>query len=137
MKILFICRHNRFRSQVAESYFRKINKNKNIKSCSAGISTGKPIAETVKKVAKKLGFKVSGISKPIRERLLKEMDLMIIVADNIHPSFLSGEVKKIVVWKVPDTSQSNEKRIEEIIKIIIKKVEKLNKELETKIKKKK
>ena len=41
MKILFICRHNRFRSKIAEAYFNKINKNKNLIAKGAGIFPGK------------------------------------------------------------------------------------------------
>ena len=38
--ILFVCKYNRFRSRVAEAYFKKINKNKNISVKSAGIIKG-------------------------------------------------------------------------------------------------
>jgi len=37
INILFICKHNLFRSQVAENFFNKLNKNKKYKSDSAGI----------------------------------------------------------------------------------------------------
>ncbi len=30
MNIIFVCKYNRFRSRVAEAYFKKINKDKNI-----------------------------------------------------------------------------------------------------------
>jgi len=37
MKILFVCKHNRFRSKVAEAFFNKLKKNKKIKAESAGL----------------------------------------------------------------------------------------------------
>ena len=40
MKILFICKYNRFRSRVAAAYFKKINKNSKIKVESAGKDMG-------------------------------------------------------------------------------------------------
>ena len=47
-KILFICRHNRFRSKIAEGYFNKINKNVKVKS--AGIFIGNPLDKTQTKI---------------------------------------------------------------------------------------
>jgi len=48
MKILFVCKYNRFRSQFAEKYFRRINKN--LKVSSAGIiKVDKPLTLGEKK----------------------------------------------------------------------------------------
>jgi len=127
MNILFVCKHNRFRSQVADAYFRKINKNKSIKSYSAGIFIGTNIAKTTKKVGKKLGIKISGKPKGISEKLLKKIDLIVIVADDIPEQLFEGKVKKIMVWKIRDTSQSDSVGVEEISRQIMKKVEELNK----------
>lgn len=129
MKILFICKYNRFRSQIAEAYFKKINKNKNIKSYSGGIIIGVPIARSVKETARKLGFVINGKPKGIPETLLKELDLLVIVANNVPSSLFRNYVKKIVVWKIPDTSQDNDKAIERISRGIIKKVGELVKSL--------
>ncbi|HTY43619.1 MAG TPA: hypothetical protein VMC80_00030 [Patescibacteria group bacterium] len=129
MKILFICKYNRFRSQIADNYFRKINKNKNIKSSSAGIIIGIPVADSVKAIAKKLGFSVNGKPKGIQEKLLKEIDMLVIVANNVPPSLFKNITKKVVVWKIPDTTQENYKAIEQISREIMKKVDNLNKKL--------
>lgn len=132
MKILFICKYNRFRSQIAENYFRKINKNKNIKSYSAGIIIGNPVADSVKAIAKKFGFSVNGKPKGIQEKLLKEIDLFVIVANNVPASLFKNITKKVVVWKTPDTSQDNYKAIEQISKGIMKRVDVLVKSLKGK-----
>lgn len=129
MKILFICKYNRFRSQIAENYFRKINKNKNIKSYSAGLIIGIPVAESVRTIAKKLGFSVNGKPKGIQEKLLKEIDMLVIVANNVPPSLFKNITKKVVVWKIPDTTQDNYKAIETISRGIMKKVDILVKSL--------
>ena len=129
MKILFICKYNRFRSQIAESYFRKINKNKNIKSYSGGVIIGIPVAESVKAIAKKLGFSVNGKPKGIPETLLKEIDLLVIVANNVPASLFKNTTKKVVVWKTQDTSQDNYKAIEEISRGIMKRVDGLHRKL--------
>lgn len=129
MKILFICKYNRFRSQIAENYFRKINKNKNIKSYSGGIIVGIPVAESVKAIAKKLGFSINEKPKGIPETLLKEIDLLVIVANNVPASLFKNITKKVIVWKTPDTSQDNYKAIEEISRGIMKRVENLHRKL--------
>lgn len=125
--IIFICKYNRFRSQVAEAYFKKINKNKNIRATSAGLFQGIPVAKNVINIGKKYGMKISSKPRGIRETELVGADKIIIVADDIprHLFTTTRFDKKVVVWKIPDTSQSNEKGIEKIIKKIMKKVDKL------------
>lgn len=132
MKILFICKYNRFRSRIAEAYFKKINVNRNIQASSAGIIIGEPVPKTVKQIARKLGFVINEKPKGIREKLLNETDLVIIVANNVPKALFSPRVKKIIVWKIPDTSQSDVKSIEKISKGIMKRVKELNKKLEVK-----
>jgi len=132
MKILFICKYNRFRSQIAETYFRKINRDKTIKSYSAGIIIGTPIAKNVKDIGKKFGLKINGKPKSIREKLLKEIDLLIIVADNVPEQLFETKTRKLIKWNIPDTSQGDLCDIERISKMIMKKVDELDKILENK-----
>jgi len=121
-----VCKHNRFRSQVAEAYFKKINRNKNIKAYSAGIFAGSFIAESTKKVGKKLGMKINGKPKAMSEKLLKSIDLVVIVANDVPESLFEEKAKKIMVWKIPDTSQSDLQGIERISRMIMKRVDELN-----------
>ena len=131
MKILFVCKHNRFRSKVAEAYFKKINKNKKIEVASAGIFSGFPIVENVIKISKKFGINIKGKSRGLDEGEIYKVDLLVIVADDVPASLFKNKVKKIVVWKVPDiTNQSDKKGIEKISRLIIKKVDSLVKKLE-------
>lgn len=132
MKILFICKYNRFRSQIAEAYFKKINKNKNINISSAGIIIGMPIPISVKITAKKLGFSINGKPKGIKEKSLKDIDLMVIVANNVPSLLFKGLVRNIVTWEIPDTTKDNYKEIERISREIIKRVDALVKQLENK-----
>ena len=128
MRILFVCKHNRFRSKVAEAYFKKINKNKNIKVASAGVFKGFPTESVVVKIGKKLGIKLRRKTNGLDEKYVFQMDLVVIVANNVPVSLFKGKVRKIIVWKIPDTNQNNKKMIEIIMKKIFKKVEELNKE---------
>ena len=129
MKIAFVCKYNRFRSQIAETYFDQLNKNKSIKLYSAGVIKGWPIAKTTKKVAKELGINLKGKTKTLNEDLLVSLDLIIVVADNVPGNLFKGRVKKVIVWKIKDANQSNEKEIAKVIKQIKPKVEKLVKQL--------
>ena len=131
-KILFVCKHNRFRSKIASAYFRKINRNKKIIVYDAGIIRGIPVARTVIKICKKFGITLNSNPNPIKEELLKQIDLVVIVANNVPASIFKGRVEKIIVWKIPDSRQSDEKKIGRIVKKIMNKVDKLNRKLEKK-----
>ena len=125
MKILFICKYNRFRSRVAETYLKEINKKIKIKS--AGIIKGKPTPKTVIKIAKTLGIKIKGKPKPIKEKELESTDKIIITANDVPPIIFKRFKEKLIIWKIPDTTENNTKEIKRIIKMIIKKVDNLNK----------
>jgi len=130
MKILFVCKHNRFRSKIAEAYFKKINKNRRIKVASAGVFKGYPTEPVVVKIGKKFGLNIPRTTKGLNEDEIYKTDLLIIVADNVPSLLFKGKVKKIIVWKISDTNQNNTKRIGEITKDIIKRVQILIKQLE-------
>jgi len=133
--ILFVCKYNRFRSRVAEAYFKKINKNKKNKARSGGIMVGAyPLNPKQVKAAAKLGIKISGRPEPVTTEKLIWQDITVIVADNV-PKYLfdfneNNHKKKTIVWKIPDLRHGEtEARIEEIIKMIIKHVDKFIGEL--------
>ncbi|MBU0893976.1 MAG: hypothetical protein KKF48_01670 [Nanoarchaeota archaeon] len=129
--ILFVCKHNVFRSKVAETYFKKINKNKNLKASSAGIIKWYSIRPNTKKVCRKLGIKLKGKSKPIDFKILKKTDYVVIVADNVPKSIFNQKyLKKVIMWKIKDVSSKDNKGIEKTVKQIIKKVDPLVRKLE-------
>ncbi len=131
VKILFICKYNRFRSRVAESYFNKINKNKKIKVKSAGLIRGRPVSKIEASVAKKLGVGINGKPKGLSSKLLMWQDLSIIVANDVLKEVLENEKygKKTIVWKIKDAEDDDVKKLEKIINEIKKRVERLVEEL--------
>ncbi len=135
-KILFVCKYNRFRSRIAEAYFNKINKNKNFKAESAGIFQGRfPLDSQQVRLTKKAGININGKPRGISVDLLKKIDLIIIVADNIPKNLFKIKDKylqEIIVWKIPDEQNGNEKNIIKIINSIKNKVNILIKKLEIK-----
>jgi len=122
-KILFICKHNRFRSVIAEAVFKKFNKKKNIKVSSAGIFQGLPIAKNLIRISKKYNLKLKQKPQAIQEKWFKELDLIVIVASDVPKKLFKNRIKKVIVWKIPDCSCSDNKCIEKTSKKIIKKVE--------------
>lgn len=128
MNILFICKFNRFRSQIAEAYFNKINKNKKIKAKSAGLIKCFSLDKTEIKTAKKLGIDIDKKSDGLSSKLLIWSDVVVIVANDVPVEIFERKEKghrKIIVWKIKDADDDNPKEIEKIINEIKKKVEKL------------
>jgi len=123
MNILFICKHNIFRSKIAEAYFKKINKNKNIKVASAGSVAGAPLDEQELSLLGKFIMKLGRKPKKINKRLLKWQDMTVIVADEVPRRIIDKKYnKKTIVWKIPGKVTS--------VPLIIKRVNALVKQLE-------
>ena len=137
MNILFICKYNRFRSRVAEAYFNKINKNKNIQVKSGGVIVGQyPLDKREVRIARSLGINIHGKPEPITYDKLIWQDRIIIVANNVPASLFNFNKsrfgKSVSVWSIPDIKHGEDgKSIEKIVKLIIKHVEDLVEELES------
>lgn len=151
MKILFICKHNRFRSKVAETIFNKLNKNKpfleglkpgkspwgkiktkKINAESAGISGHEnPTAENVIKVLKNKGYEIKNIiPRRVDFSTINNYDLLVIDADNVDPLFFKDSFKgKIIWWKISDCDEKDIKGIKERVDEIEEKVKGLVKEM--------
>ncbi len=118
MKILFICKYNRFRSKFAEAYFKKINKNKNIKASSAGIiKMDLPLVSTEKQrnsyLNKKYNVSFNTSSRGISSKLLREQDKIIIVANDIPKIIFNGRAwkDKVEIWKIPDEKKQTKETL--------------------------
>jgi len=135
-RILFVCKYNRFRSRVAEFYFKKINKNKNIVVTSAGLIEGfLPLDKPQIKAAETFGFSILGKPKTTSIRELEDQDRIIVVANDIPKKIFNNRRynDKVIIWKIPDVLEGGRIRDNRrVIQAIIKKVDKLNKELEKK-----
>ena len=129
MNTLFICRYNRFRSVLAEAFFKKLNKNKKNKVKSAGLIKGSPISEETKEIAKGYNLKIKKNPEAISSQILIWQDIIIITADNVQPIIFKNQknVKKLTLWKIKDSN--NYTKSYEIAKIIKNKIEKFIEEL--------
>jgi protein-tyrosine-phosphatase len=133
MKILFICKHNKFRSKVSETLFKNLNKNPRVKAESAGIvgsmhSTPKSVARVLKE--KGYNFK-NRVARRVDPSTINDYDIVVIAADNVDPKFFSssGYLGKIIWWKISDCCEDDIFGIKERVEEIEGKVKGLVKEL--------
>jgi protein-tyrosine-phosphatase len=133
MNILFVCKYNRFRSRIAERYFNKINKNRDIHAESRGIIKGDyPLSKSEVSIAKNMGIDISGRPRAMDVGFLKNIDLIIIVADNVPKKvFYTTFKNRIISWKITDIEHNDGKDlIKRKVKKIMRKVERLSRKLE-------
>ena len=135
INLLFVCRYNRFRSRVAEAYFKKVNKNKNISVKSVGLIKGRSLDKTQVTMAssEKFGINIEGKPQGLSSELMIWQNVTVIVADDVPPKVFDRNKeygKKVIIWKIDDSKVDGDKEeARRIIKKIIKKVDGLVKEL--------
>jgi protein-tyrosine-phosphatase len=136
MKILFICKHNVFRSRIAEEYFKKINLNKKIEVISRGIVMGGHSDAEQRGIPKQLlGIDIDNRTPiPLKKQDLENSDLIIVVANDIPRRIFDYQSMyiqdKVFIWKIKDEQLQNKKNIKRTTLEIKKRVDKLNKKLE-------
>ena len=138
MKIIFICKHNVFRSRIAEEYFKKINPNKKIEVISRGIVIGGHSDREQREIPKKLlGVDIDQRKPvPLNKRDLETSDLIIVVANDVPRRIFDYQSMfiqdKVIIWKIKDEQRQNKRNINRIVLAIKKRVEKLNRRLNRK-----
>jgi protein-tyrosine-phosphatase len=132
MKILFICKHNIFRSRVAEEAMKRIS-NHDITSGGVIRYDGNMTKEQ-REVCKEFDLILPNQSKTLDLGNLRAQDLIIIVADDVpqaifnHPEYNLKEIRR---WEIKDIDSRylEKKNIRNIVGEIIRRVEELNEEL--------
>jgi protein-tyrosine-phosphatase len=136
MKILFICKHNVFRSRIAEEYFKKINCNKKIEVISRGIVMGGHSDKEQRGIPKQLlGVDIDNRTPiPLTKKDLETSDLIIVVANDVPRRIFDYQSMyiqdKVRIWKIKDEQKQNKKNIKITTLKIKDRVDKLNRELE-------
>ncbi len=133
-RILFVCRFNQTRSQMARELFEKLNKNKNIEADSVGIIRAwgsKDLKKSQDYVFKKYGLKKKK-SKQLDTRLVSKQDIIIIVADDVPTSVFNpqkNEGTRVIKWRIKDDHKYKDKtrreRLEKVYLDIEKRIKKL------------
>lgn len=132
--ILFVCKWNRFRSRIAEAFFKKYNKNSKHEAKSAGVVRGHlPLDKPEVIGAKEFGIELKGIPRGLTSELMRWQDIIIIVADNVPVILFSDNKKhgkKTILWKIKDNKYGKPKEVRGVIKKIEIRVKKFINELE-------
>ncbi|MBU2615492.1 MAG: hypothetical protein KKC19_00110 [Nanoarchaeota archaeon] len=135
-RILFVCKHNIFRSRIAEELFKKLIKKKDYKALSAGIIKWNKRDlrkdggfEAEKRVAKKKGINLSVKSRGLSSSLLRDTDIVVIVADDVSFEIFKDKSfgGKLISWKIPDVKDENKDKERVALKIILLIEEKIKK----------
>lgn len=131
MKVLFICRANVGRSQMAAAFFNKISK-KN-KAVGAGTDVGdregEPLHEFVIQCMSELGYDLSkNTRKQLTSKIVKNVDKIVVMIEKEDlPDYI--DMSRVVFWKIDDVKGKSLEfhcKIRDQIKIL---VEKLVKEI--------
>lgn len=122
MKILFVCKHNRFRSKVAEALFRKLNKKDEVKSAGIFLDIAKQyVCENVKIALKKRGIEnIDEKARELNDYDLDWADKIIVVANNVNKNLFPEN--KTEIWNVGDADENEKEKIEEIVSSIERKL---------------
>ncbi len=129
MKVLFVCRGNVGRSQMAAELFTKYS---GIKSFSAGIKVFEnenqkisevPLAEPVIRFMKKEGLDIAeNTRKQLTPEMLEQFDKIIVMSEpETIPEYLSQN-KNVEFWEIQDPKGMDDKGYEKIISQIKDKV---------------
>ncbi len=124
MKILFVCRGNVGRSQMAEALFKKyIKGDYSISSAGTKLSGEEcplvdlPLAENVIDVIKEEGIDVSqNYRNQLTEEIFNKADKVVLVVDDADPlpDYVIGR-DKVIRWSVPDPKGTTLERHREIL----------------------
>ncbi len=128
MKILFVCKHNRFRSKVACVIARKLDSRNEYKSAGISLDLMRPyICGNVKQELARRGYEIKDEkAREINGYDLKWADKIIIVADNISSDIFKRKTKvKIETWKISDADEQEFENIRKIVENIEERVKKL------------
>ncbi|MCK4552809.1 low molecular weight phosphatase family protein [Candidatus Pacearchaeota archaeon] len=127
MKVLFVCKSNVGRSQIAEAFFNKFSKN--YKAISAGVDANVHAGRQIKELSQKtpqcmLKEKIDiskKFSKQLTSELINQSDLVVWIApEEKIPKYLDKH--KLVLWKIKDaggTSYQNHCEVRDKLKKLV------------------
>ncbi len=139
MKILFVCKGNVGRSQIAEGIFNKLSK-KNYSSFSAGLKPGRWEGKKIKDIKKvflslkEIDCDVGGkISKKLTKYMVDDADKIIVLGEKENwPDYLKKS-NKVMFWDVEDPKgrdlEFHRKIRDKIYPLVKKLIRKIDKDL--------
>ena len=109
MKVLFICKANVGRSQIAEAIFNNLSKEHS--AFSAGLNPGKwegkniSSAQNVISCMNEIGYNINNkISKKIKKDMVEQADKVIVIGERDNwPTYLVNN--KVEYWEIEDAKE--------------------------------
>ena len=116
---------------MAEAYFNKINRDKEIIAESAGIDGSYRDLDFFEvSVAAEMGIILKGVPREVNEAMLEGSDRIIVVADDVQKSLFNKKYwERMEFWGVSDLYIDDRTQCKRIISEIMGKVDELAKEL--------
>jgi protein-tyrosine-phosphatase len=120
MNVLFICKHNRFRSKVAEAFFNFYKKEDDkVRSRGVKIDRNKNffVSENTIEMLKEKKLKIANKEAKLIDAVdINWADKIIIVADDVDSKIFPK--KKTIVWGVEDCAEDDIQTIKKRINMI-------------------
>ena len=113
MNVLFVCRANNGRSQIAEAIFNRLSRNR---ATSAGLevgiegSEGSVINKLDISVMNEIGYDLSGyFRKQLTRELTDNADVIVSMVDVKHISNYLNKSKRVIYWDIAASRNSSHK----------------------------
>jgi len=132
MKLLFLCRANVTRSQMAEAFFNRYSKKHTSESAGLNLDSDN-IDERVIRTMKEIGFDLSDKKpKKVTDEMIDNADRIIIVSPDLEQYYTWN--KKPIIWNIYDIVKGENEQIDyrqfvDIRERVKTKIEELVKEL--------
>lgn len=132
MNILFVSKYNNIRSKLAEAYFNKHNKLKQLHAQSAGLFRGHPTPAEIMEVARGHRLSLKTSQAAMSTYVLEKHDLVVLVADDVPTSIFRKDnpyINAFVLWKIATPDRRDSVSIEHCMKDIERRIKVLLNEL--------
>jgi len=104
MKVLFVCKANVGRSQMAEAFFNRLSKKNSSKSAGTDVdeNNGKTLPDSMVKCMAEKSYDISKCKrKQLTPKMVKEADkIIVLTAKEDMPTYT--DFSKVVLWDVED-----------------------------------
>ena len=117
MKILFLCKSNIFRSQIAEAFFNKYSK-KHTSESARFVVPDRKNHKFIIRAMKEKGIDVSNkYSKELTKKRIESADKIILMNKDLLPLSSSLPKDKLEIWDIEDTNagEEDEHKYKEIV----------------------
>jgi protein-tyrosine-phosphatase len=102
MNVLFLCRANAFRSQIAEAFFNKYSKKNRAESAALVQANPIPSSFVIKAMKDKEIDVSKKFPKNVNSKMLEKADLIVVMHSDLKSFIPLQFIKKTEFWRVQD-----------------------------------